>query len=83
MNSLATVAEVVLNDKELAARLDPTGLHITPWTIRRWRLAGGLPCLAVGRRYLFRLSSVLRWMDEREQVGAGCESVVQGIQRIK
>ena len=33
----------VLNDKELAKILDPTGKIVTSWTIRNWRLQGGMP----------------------------------------
>jgi len=56
----------VLNDKELAKSLDPTGKIVTPWTIRKWRLEGGMPSFSVGHRIFFRLPSVLKWIDERE-----------------
>jgi hypothetical protein len=64
----------VLNDKELAKALDPTGKIVTAWVIRNWRLQGGLPYFAVGKRIFFRLESVLAWMDARE---AGGGTVVQ------
>ena len=59
----------ILNDRELALRLDPSGKIVTPWTIRNWRLAGGMPSFTVGKRIFFRLESVLRWIDEREKGG--------------
>lgn len=57
---------MVVNDKELAKKLDPTGKIITPWTIRNWRLQGDLPFFQVGKRIFYRLESVLRWIDSRE-----------------
>lgn len=57
----------VLNDKELAKRLDPTGKIVTSWTIRNWRLQGAMPSFSVGKRIFFRLESVLAWIDEKEK----------------
>ncbi|SDF66079.1 helix-turn-helix domain-containing protein [Sporomusa acidovorans] len=57
----------VLNDKELAKKIDPSGKIVTPWTIRKWRIEGGMPSFKVGRRIFFRLESVMKWMDEREK----------------
>lgn len=51
----------VLNDKELALNLDPTGKIITPWTIRTWRIKGNMPSFSVGKRIFFRLESVLAY----------------------
>ena len=83
MDNLALAVDVVLNGKELAARLDPTGKHVTEWTIRRWRLKDDLPCISAGGRFLFRLSSVLRWMDEQERGGtANKEEIKMGVRRI-
>jgi hypothetical protein len=42
----------------LAKLLDPTGKIVTPWTLRNWRLQGGMPSFSVGKRIFFRLSSV-------------------------
>ena len=61
------MADSVLNDKELAKALDPTGKIVTPWSIRKWRLEGGMPSFSVGHRVFFRLSSVLNWIDEQEK----------------
>ncbi|MPM77400.1 hypothetical protein SDC9_124403 [bioreactor metagenome] len=61
-----TLMDRVVNDKELARAIDPTGKIVTPWTIRNWRLQGGMPSFRVGNRIFFRLESVLRWMDSRE-----------------
>ena len=57
----------VLNDKELAKILDPTGKIVTSWTIRNWRLQGGMPSFSVGKRIFFRLESVLAWIDKKEK----------------
>jgi hypothetical protein len=56
----------VLNDRELAKALDPTGLIVTTWTIRKWRLEGNMPFFSVGKRIFFRLESVLAWIDGKE-----------------
>jgi hypothetical protein len=61
-----TETQVVLNDKELALKLDPSGKIITTWTIRNWRLQGNLPYFQVGKRIFYRLSSVLSWMNDKE-----------------
>jgi len=57
----------VLNDKELALKLDPTGKIITPWSIRTWRIKGNMPSFSVGKRIFFRLESVLVWIDQQEK----------------
>ena len=56
----------ILNDKELALVLDPTGSIVTPWTIRKWRLEGGMPFFQVGRRIFYRYDSVINWLDKKE-----------------
>jgi hypothetical protein len=61
------MGDSVLNDKELAKALDPTGKIVTSWTIRNWRLQGGMPSFSVGKRIFFRRESVLKWLDELEQ----------------
>ncbi|GMB01864.1 hypothetical protein [Pelosinus sp. IPA-1] len=55
----------ILNKPELALRLDPTGKIITPNTIWGWT-KNGCPSFKVGRRVFYRLESVLKWIDERE-----------------
>lgn len=67
--SIVSNSVVVLNDRELAKRLDPSGKVITPWTLRRWRLAEGMPHMQFGRRILFNLESVEKWMRDRECSG--------------
>lgn len=57
---------MVVNDKELANNLDPTGKIVTPSVIRKWRLAGGLPFFQVGKRIFFNTESVNQWMKDRE-----------------
>lgn len=64
----------VLTEKELADRLG-----LSPWTIRKWRLEGGLPHLQVGRRVFYRLQSVEEWMRDMERSSGtpkGSESFV-------
>ncbi len=73
--------QAVLNDKELAKKLDPTGKIVTPWSIRNWRLQGGLPSFRVGNRIFFRLESVLRWMDSMESGRQEPESSQYGVLR--
>ena len=51
----------VLSEKELAELL-----HISKWTVRSWRLKGGLPFIQVGRRIFYQMESVQRWMNEVE-----------------
>lgn len=73
----------VLNDKELAIKLDPTGKIITSWTIRTWRLQGGMPSFSVGKRIFFRLESVLAWIDQQEKGGTEPEQQYGVIRKIK
>ena len=61
-----TNIQTILNGKELAKALDTTGRIITPWSIRNWRLQGGLPFFQVGKRIFYRLESVLAWIDKKE-----------------
>lgn len=56
----------ILNDKELALTLDSTMRIVTPWTIRKWRLEGGMPFFQVGRRIFYRYDSVMDWLDKKE-----------------
>ena len=56
----------ILTEKELA-----THLHLSPWTIRKWRLQGGLPHLQVGRRVFYRLQAVEDWMCDMERASKG------------
>ncbi len=51
----------VLSEKELADLL-----QISKWTVRDWRLKGGLPHIQVGRRIFYQLASVQKWMDAVE-----------------
>ena len=41
-------------------------LNISPWTIRSWRLKGGLPHFRVSRKIFYRLEAVLEWMKSEE-----------------
>ncbi len=51
----------ILSESELAEFL-----NISKWTVRAWRLRGGLPFIQVGRRIFYQLASVEKWMDEIE-----------------
>ena len=55
----------ILTEKELAERLG-----LSPWTIRKWRLQGGLPHIQVGRRIFYRLEAVEAWMDGLERTSS-------------
>lgn len=52
----------VLTDKEIAKELG-----LSPWTIRKWRLEGGMPFFQVGHRIFYRYDSVMDWLDEQEK----------------
>lgn len=41
-------------------------LHLSKWTVRKWRLAGGLPHIKIGRRIFYRLQSVEEWLRDQE-----------------
>ena len=41
-------------------------LHLSKWTVRKWRLAGGLPHIKIGRRIFYRLQAVEEWLREQE-----------------
>lgn len=60
------VTRTVLNGKQLALAIDPSGEVVTDWTIRNWRLQGGLPYFSVGHRIFYVLESVLEWLDKKE-----------------
>ena len=51
----------VVTETELAETL-----HLSKWTVRKWRLAGGLPHIKIGRRIFYRLQSVEEWLREQE-----------------
>ena len=51
----------VVTENELAETL-----HLSKWTVRKWRLAGGLPHIKIGRRIFYRLQSVEEWLREQE-----------------
>ena len=51
----------VLSERELAAQLG-----ISYWTIRELRLRQGLPHFQCGRKVLYRLATVLEWIEQQE-----------------
>ena len=58
MNKLFTEAE-------LAAELG-----ISSWTVRRWRLNESLPVCKISGRFMYRMESVLKWLEGLETTGA-------------
>ena len=60
--------KAVLTEAELA-----DSLGLSSWTVRRWRLSEGLPVIQVGRRYLYKRDSVLKWLESRESNRAVAE----------
>lgn len=75
--------DTVLNDKQLALKLDPSGKIVTPWSIRNWRLQGNMPFFQVGKRIFYRLDSVLEWISKKEQVEQEPEPQYGTIRKIK
>jgi hypothetical protein len=65
--STNTVSPVeTVNAEQLCALLD-----ISMRTLKRWRQIGEGPVpVRVGRGYVYRTVTVLRWMEEREQVAS-------------
>ena len=60
--------KTLFTEAELAALLE-----LSAWTVRRWRLSEGLPCITIGRRFLYRRESVLAWLESRETAGAAAD----------
>lgn len=58
---MAITTTVLLNEKELSKEL---GVKL--YTVRLWRLQGGLPHFRTAGRIYYRLSSVLKWLEEQE-----------------
>ncbi|MEM4406875.1 MAG: helix-turn-helix domain-containing protein [Candidatus Methanomethylicaceae archaeon] len=57
-------AEKYITEKELSEIIS-----IAPQTLRNWRHQGyGPPYIKVGRRVLYKLSDVIRFMDENKRV---------------
>ena len=51
-------------DREYISRAELAALfRVSEATVRRW----GLPVIAAGRRRLYRLDDVRRWLEERKQ----------------
>ncbi|WP_037351375.1 helix-turn-helix domain-containing protein [Anaeroarcus burkinensis] len=65
----------VVNDKELARFLDPSGKVVSSWVVRKWRLEGGLPFFQIGKRIFFNTESVGRWLKEQEQEHSGLKQM--------
>ena len=61
MNKLFTEAELA------------TELGVSSWSVRRWRINEGLPVVKVSGRFLYRLDSVISWLESLETKGAADE----------
>ena len=59
------MSEKLLTESQLAE-----SLGLSPWTVRRFRLAEGLPVLPIAGRFFYRLESVQAWLASRETAGA-------------
>ena len=59
---MKTSPTAILSEKELAAQLG-----MSYWTIRDLRLRQGLPHFQCGRKVLYRLTTVLEWINQQEQ----------------
>lgn len=57
----ASPSNGILTEKEVARHLG-----ISWWTVRRWRVKEGLPCILVGNRIFYRLSTVIEWLGQQE-----------------
>lgn len=66
----------VLTEKEIA-----TELGLSAWTVRRMRLQEKMPHIKVGHRILYRLSTVLEWLAEREHASVNQETEEYGVLR--
>ena len=58
MNKLFTEAELA------------TELGVSSWSVRRWRLNEGLPVCKISGRFMYRLDSVISWLESLETKGA-------------
>ena len=61
MNKLFTEAELA------------TELGISSWTVRRWRLNESLPVCKIAGRFMYRMESVISWLESLETKGAADE----------
>ena len=52
----------VLSERELAAQLG-----MSYWTIRDLRLRQSLPHFRCGKKVLYRLTTILEWIEQQEQ----------------
>ena len=58
---MKTSPTAILSEKELAAQLG-----MSYWTIRDLRLRQGLPHFRCGKKVLYRLITVLEWIEQQE-----------------
>ena len=58
---MTTSPMAILSERELAAQLG-----ISYWTIRELRLRQGLPHFRCGKKVLYRLITVLEWIEQQE-----------------
>ena len=53
----------ILNMKQVVARAEEQGIHLSEYTVRRAIRSGQLPCRIVGRTYLIAWENVVRWLN--------------------
>ncbi|MDP8247289.1 MAG: response regulator [Candidatus Tritonobacter lacicola] len=51
-------------DRFLTLKETAEYLRVHPMTVRRWALAGRMPCFKVGRQWRFSLKKLAEWTDE-------------------
>ena len=59
---MKTSPTAILSEKELAAQLG-----MSYWTIRDLRLRQSLPHFRCGKKVLYRLTTILEWIEQQEQ----------------
>jgi excisionase family DNA binding protein len=73
------IARETIVAKEAAAMLG-----VSEWVVYDWARKKLIPHIKVGKRVLFRRSSILQWLDEQEKASMAVEPVRQGkIRRLK
>jgi len=68
----------------IVAREAAEMLGVSEWTVYDWTRKKYIPHIKVGKRVLFRRSSILQWLDEQEQASVVAEPVERGkIRKLK
>ena len=62
INPLSSEEIKLMSVEELAVLL-----RLAPQTIRNWVALGKIPCVKIGRRYLFQEKSIRKWLNQKEE----------------